>query len=387
MVSAYKKYNELKRIVESEGVDFACDQLEEALRDGYMDADNFSIRKLAETFMGQEWVSSCDPASGHDVRIRESAGAAVMNLAFSNITGQMIYSKVMEGWNTAGLIGDQLVDVVQTQFEQERIPGVTKLGNRSEGIGEGEPYPVIGFQEEFVDTPRTTKHGAICAVTKETVFFDRTGLVMRRASEVGEALSIRRERAIIDACTGATGAFLYKRNGDSTPRAMYLTAAPYINTVSSNALADWTDIENAELAFDALTDPNTGEPIQPRALNLLVPSALKHTAKRIVNATEIRVGNAATAGNVNTISANPVAGDYGVLSSPYVKVLTGSASTWFLGDFKRAVWYMQNWPITVVQAPDNSEAEFSNDIVLRFKASEKGTPAISEPRYCVKNTA
>ena len=36
--------------------------------------------------------------------------------------------------------------------------------------------------------------------------------------------------------------------------------------------------------------------------------------------------------------------------------------------------YMENWPITVVQAPANSEAEFNQDIVARFKASERGIP-------------
>ena len=29
---------------------------------------------------------------------------------------------------------------------------------------------------------------------------------------------------------------------------------------------------------------------------------------------------------------------------------------------------MENWPITVSQAPLGSEAEFNSDIVLRFKA-------------------
>jgi len=46
---------------------------------------------------------------------------------------------------------------------------------------------------------------------------------------------------------------------------------------------------------------------------------------------------------------------------------------------------MENWPITVVQAPTNSEAEFTQDIVVRFKASERGTPAIMEPRRIQRN--
>ena len=36
----------------------------------------------------------------------------------------------------------------------------------------------MGFGEEYVETPMTTKHGEIIAVTREAVFFDRTGMVL-----------------------------------------------------------------------------------------------------------------------------------------------------------------------------------------------------------------
>ena len=45
---------------------------------------------------------------------------------------------------------------------------------------------------------------------------------------------------------------------------------------------------------------------------------------------------------------------------------------------------MENWPITVTQSPANSEAEFEQDIVVRFKASERRARRIN-PRYVVKN--
>jgi len=48
---------------------------------------------------------------------------------------------------------------------------------------------------------------------------------------------------------------------------------------------------------------------------------------------------------------------------------------------------MENWPITVTQSPLGSEADFTQDIVVRFKASERGTPAVINPRYVVKCTA
>lgn len=42
--------------------------------------------------------------------------------------------------------------------------------------------------------------------------------------------------------------------------------------------------------------------------------------------------------------------------------------------------------ITVIQSPPSSEAEFSQDIVLRYKASERGAAAVINPRYVVKCT-
>jgi hypothetical protein len=45
---------------------------------------------------------------------------------------------------------------------------------------------------------------------------------------------------------------------------------------------------------------------------------------------------------------------------------------------------MENWPITVTQSPLNSEADFTSDVVVRFKASERGAAAVLNPRYVVK---
>jgi hypothetical protein len=66
---------------------------------------------------------------------------------------------------------------------------------------------------------------------------------------------------------------------------------------------------------------------------------------------------------------------------------TVAADVWLLGNFKKAFAYMENWPITVTQSPLGSEADFTQDIVVRFKASERGTPAVINPRYVVKCTA
>jgi hypothetical protein len=58
---------------------------------------------------------------------------------------------------------------------------------------------------------------------------------------------------------------------------------------------------------------------------------------------------------------------------------------WFIGDFHKAFAYMENWPITVTQSPPGSEADFNQDIMVRFKASERGAAAVLNSRYVVKN--
>ena len=94
-----------------------------------------------------------------------------------------------------------------------------------------------------------------------------------------------------------------------------------------------------------------------------------------------------------TTAANPM-GPYQVAESrlAYRRIIAAGQDPaaakrwWFLGDFAKAFAYMENWPITVTQAPTNSEAEFNQDIVLRFKASERGAAAVINPRYVVKST-
>lgn len=355
---------------------------------GDIDVRRLSLRALFEEFVsdGAQLVRDFDPRfaqSGGSARLVESA---VDTSAFSNITGQIVYSQVLEAWQDPAFIGDQLCTTIPTQFSGEKIPGVSGLGDEAEVVNEGGEYPLVGNSEEWIETPETTKRGFVVPVTKEAIFFDRTGLVLQRASETARWLRINKEKRILDVALGVVSA--YKRNGMTTAIATYNDNSgthDWDNLAATNALVDWTDVENAMLLFDGVTDPNTGEPISVMPRQIVVPSALLMTARRVVNATEIRFGDGASA-TTQTIAANPI-GSLEIVSNPWVKARTSSATTWFLGDFRRAFAYMENWPITTVQAPVNSEMEFTRDIVSRFKVSERGAAAVIEPRYVVKCTA
>jgi hypothetical protein len=382
------KYRELKRRYDLDGAEQTVNHLSEALRDGHLKPEDFSIRDLAEAVVpdGCEWVRMLDPRSAGSVSVLE-AGDGVDVTAFLNIAGQVIYSKIMEAYQQDAFVVSKLVDTIPTRLDGEKIPGITRLSDAFGEVGPGMPYPHLGFGEDYIETPSTTKRGFIVPVTKEAIFFDRTHLVLSRAAEVGEVLGLNKEKRLVDLVIGVTNNYKWK----GTPYNTYQAATPWINTLAANELVDWTNVDKAEQLFADILDPATGEPVLVRGTTVLVMPAYRHAAHRVFHAAELTFSAAGSA--TATVAANPLSG-YRVYDSrlAYRRVIASGVAAadakkwWFAGDFRRAFAYMENWPITVAQAPLGSEAEFNNDIVLRFKASERGAAAVLNPRYVVKNT-
>jgi hypothetical protein len=379
---------ELKRRYELDGPQRTVTHLREALDEGHLRPHDFSLRDLAEGLVpdGREWVRQLDPRAGGGVRLLE-AGDGVDVTAFLNITGQLIYSKIMEAYTQEAFVVSRLVDTIPTRLDGEKIPGITRVEDRVDEVRPGMPYPHLGFGEDYIETPATTKRGFIVPVTREAIFFDRTFLVLSRAAEVGEVLGLNKEKRLVDLVIGTTNNYRWRGTAHDT----YQAATPWINVKTGNELVDWTDVDAAEQLFADILDPHTGEPVLVEANTVLVMPAYRHAAQRVFQAAEIvyTASGAPTA----TRAANPL-GNYRVEVSrlAYRRIVAGGTSAadaakwWFIGDFQRAFAYMENWPITITQAPQNSEADFNNDVVARFKASERGAAAVLNPRYVVKNT-
>lgn len=369
-------------------------QLQESLESKKLRPEHFSVRDLFESLVenGRELLEqmSYRKSGGlgmRDVSLLEFAGA-VDTSAFSSITGQIIYNRIKEAYDDPAFIWQDLCTTVQTQFlDGERIPEIGRIGDKAEIVEEGAIYPNVGLNEAFIDTAPTKKRGFIVPVTREIVIADRTGVLLKYAGEGGFWLGRNKEKRVLDVVTGITNN--YKRNNTATNT--YLTAGAYINDQTGNALSgagnEWRALELAELLFDAITDPNTGEPIAVVPDTLIVPSALKRTANRIVGATEVvTVDNRANAATTRTVSPNPYAGSgIKVVSSPYIKSRNGSATKWFFGKPKEAINYMEVWDVETLQAASNSEAEFIQDILMRFKCSERGVAQVVEPRVMTRN--
>jgi hypothetical protein len=382
------KVRELKRRYELEGAQKTLAHLNESLAKRHLRPEDFSIRGLAEGLIpdGREWLDSLDPRRGGFI---QEADGAVDVTAFSNITGQIIYTKIMEAYQREDFVISRLVETIPTRFDGEKIAGIGGVVDNIPEIRPGMPYPSLGFNEDYIETPSTTKRGFIVPVTKEAVFFDRTYQILTRAAEVGEILGINKEKRLLDLVIGTTNNYKWKGTSYNT----YQTSAPWINVQSSNELVDWTNVDKVEQLFANILDPSTGEPILLSANQILICPQYHAAAMRIFNAALIDYSTAG--GPTRTrLDASVVLREqsYRLEESRllYRRLVAAGASNpekvWFLGDFKKAFAYMENWPITVAQAAQNSEAEFTQDIVVRFKASERGAAAVLNPRYVVKST-
>lgn len=392
----------LRRLYEAANRDGKPDRFTNELATAFekkeLKASDFSIRQIYEHFLpdGRELVNSWNPRSGGDGASLASIleNDAVKTAAFSNISGQVFYNATLEAFMLEEFVFSRLIPTVSTQLNGEKIAGIGGMGDKAEIVDEAAEYPMVGVNEDWIRTPETKKRGLVVPVTREAVFFDRTGELLARCAEVGEYLGLNKEKRAVDCVIDEnTTAHRYNRK-DAGATATYGNNSgthDWDNLEATNALVDWTDIDNAEQLLNSILDPNTGEPIVMGGRRMvIVTKSLELAALRVRNASEVTVhtGGYATSGNLTeTKVSNPVGGKFEVMTSRMVATRLATDTSWFYGDPTKAFRYMENWPLAVVQAPSNSELEFTRDIVQRFKASERGQYATIEPRYMVACTA
>ena len=160
---------------------------------------------------------------------------------------------------------------------------------------------------------------------------------------------------MIDLAIGVTNNYKWKGTAYNTYHATG-DSGPWVNSLTGNDLVDWTQVDAAEQLFADILDPNTDEPVLVQPDAVLVMPARRHAAARVFNAAEIHF--TASGSPTTTYSPNPLS-RYRLLDSRLVYrriVASGVAAAdakkwWFVGDFRRAFAYMENWPITVTQSP------------------------------------
>jgi hypothetical protein len=379
----------IRDIVERRGVAVAAEMVEDLLTDEKhpLLPEQVSIRNLWEQLVGPTGQTLALVAKANRVGFVNILEAPVNTTAFDVITGQLIAKKVIAGYQYPPAIGDRLVTNYPSNRKTETIAGFTSVDGPEE-VQEGQDYPEsAGLGEKYVTT-ETKKKGRIISITEEMVLFDQTNQILQRARGIGIKCRLDKEKTILKAVMGIDQC--YRPSGTATN--LYTSAWEFL---AANALADWTDIDNAEQQHANNVVDETGDVVLMVPRQQLVMPALKRTAMRISNATEVRQTQkgATDATFYETAGSNPVAGDYEILSSPIMVQLASAAGwaagdqtgRWWLGDFPMQFFWQEIWPISVVKAKAGNEREFNADIAARFKVRYYGGCFAETNQYVIQN--
>ncbi len=318
-----------------------------------------------------------------------------MTTSFQNISQQFLAAQFMDAYDIPERVFMGLIPTRKTNRQYERIAGITHVGDEADIVEEGKSYPLVGVSEDWVDTPESRKRGMMAQITKETITFDETGLVIDRVRYLGDWLGLNQEKRAIDCVIdGNTTAHRYTWQG--TTYASYVDT-PWDNLVASNALADETDIDNAYLNLSAIEDPVTSEPQNVTVKHLVAPMGLYNKALYAL-APQIRAtlpGFATSADPKQAMIANPVLAKIGgppqIISTQLLNKRMTAASiattSWFMGDIGAYAEWQEVWPTTFAQFGAMGQLEFQQDIVQQFKASQMGAYRVKNPRKMNRNNA
>jgi hypothetical protein len=368
-------------------------EFSQALESGELKAEEVSFRGLYAAYAGPYELEKLNPRSKAGYHPAEEAGIAVFSSDFANTIGQLMYSRMMEGYNNVDLWLTSQIPVESTPFlDGERIPGMRNLAGGGLEVPEGMDFPTASFADDYIETPATKKYGLKVEITKEAVWADRTGLAMDRAYQAGEVIAMDKEDRLWDIVLGVTNNYKWRGTTYNT----YQTATPWINAATSSTLDDYTALNEVEQLWINMTDPDTLRPIalNPSRVHLLVPPTLWATAAFILNGGVMERGPVTSS---NDTVVNRFTGNVPYRRNGYqlhddvrmaLRLAAGSlaAGTWLAGDLSKAFAYSQAWGLQVLRAPRLSPAEFDRDIMVQVRADERGVAYVKNPRYMIRLT-
>lgn len=236
---------------------------------------------------------------------------------FTTNVNAVLLSSFMEATDTTGG-WTSTADVANfLTLERPRMavgPGLSKLSRGSEAehvvrSDSKESYKIARYAKQFV-------------VDDQDIVDDRLNALSSLPGDMGNAAARLRPDLVYSI-------LLANGNLDATSAALFSAGNNNLNTSSALAQATVTSMMS-----DMATHQENSANLNIMATHLIVPQALRHTARQIVNSQEIQSGGSAL-GNLNPILAEGLSVasdarlDNGVTSPDSGTAYAGSATTWF----------------------------------------------------------
>ena len=420
-----------------------------------------SIKELAMAMIGP-WDEDLDRGLDGDNIARANAATPVHQAAmegggdatsivpsqFANISAfnaaaiGLLEARFLEAYASSEFIADRLVENIPTKLRSMKMIGISNIGDLANARKPGERHAMAPLTERFVTTPQTRNIGLGIRVTKEAVLFDRTFQLLKQAESVAHSMKLRKEYQILDVVLGVVNPYNY--NGTSywtyagggsalresttypagtLPTGFYVQdygGGNYCNQVV-NPMLTWQAMNIARFLWTQMVDPETGQPIDIGATDVLCMPGNELNFSSILSAenisrfTEMAAAQGGGAGGVFPAgmfnAKNPISGEYNLISpknypyairrvtdadglniTPDSSALSSVASTakdqayglWYVGNFKKAFHWNENIPLTLVRANPNEMEMGDMGLVLALFADEMGAAGVTEPRYVIQ---
>lgn len=383
----------LREAYRSHGVEKGNLILREAIKENKINPNRLSIRGLAEGFFGEDDLEGHLKRASYQYRqtgfnVREAT--VTDSSGFYAVTGQILIDRVQPKYDLATRISKTIFDTqavtngnLQT-YRQQRVSRVPDFGQTVE---QGTSYPSTQFGQLYIDLPAPQKFGEQCNVTIELILSDQTQMIYDMADSVGEMTGWEEERRKMRVFLGIVNP--YSQNG--TAANTYRSSGSWINLLNDFTLLDYRSINRLEMTLRTQTDPQSGLPLNGTVEDLFVMPTARYTAKRIINATEVR-SNGTSTGDL-LVSDNPIDSNIKMIeTSQYPNVLAVAEGSYtqakadtitIAGRFKKAFVWREVYPMKVEQLPPGAERNFDKDIAYSVKASCFGVAGVLEPREVV----
>src|SRR5262245_11739422 len=103
--------------------------------------------------------------------LQEAAGAVATD-RFLNITGQIVFTWVMDPYEMEEPVFTKLIPEVGpvVTLQQEKVPRLTHIGDEAQLRYETDPYALAGFGEDWIYRPQIRDRGFIVPLTWEVLF-------------------------------------------------------------------------------------------------------------------------------------------------------------------------------------------------------------------------
>ncbi|HLD98269.1 MAG TPA: hypothetical protein VI815_03005 [Candidatus Nanoarchaeia archaeon] len=369
-----------------------ADKLEELLNAGKISTSDLSLGQIAK-----ETIPNFERLRGAEA---SEVALAVSSSQFPTISKVAINKEIIDQYTLYSENVDQLVSEMEaSRTDIEFIAGFTDP-EAPELRLEGMSYQETNFGEKDVQVVMAD-FGRMISVTREAIFNDKTGQLLDQARMIGQLGGQHRAKMVIQTLEVlprtafkevASKAFVYKgtayANTDfySADHAA-LDGRTNKNLVTSNALADYTNVEAAFNAFSAMVSPSGAElAVVPQII--VVHETKAATAFRVFNNDNFAmVGQGANVAPVVAHTTNPFGPNgikkFQIYTSRYLSV----ATTWYMGDPKRQLKWLWVYKPATASLASSSEKAFTNNIVMTYKFSYHGGCGHNDYTYMLKNTA